>query len=117
VNVDSSRTVSSIVARKAGSSTVFVSDWMSTNSDCPVSSRSKARSMIWLALPASPTAVSFSSASCTGIANERARAAITNVSHPKMAVFRCAALQRPMRAARFLEGWRGDIGPVLSSRS
>ena len=89
-----------IVARNAGSSTVLVSDWMRTNSPWPVSSRSKPASMILLARPASPTAASFLSMTCIGNAMLREKARITNASHPKMAVLRCAALQRPMRAAR-----------------
>ena len=38
-----------------------------------------------------------------------AKATITNASHPKMAVLRWAALQRPMRAARLRDCLSGDM--------
>jgi hypothetical protein len=37
------------------------------------------------------------------------RAATTNASQPKTAVFQWLALQRPMRAAMLFERFRGDI--------
>jgi hypothetical protein len=65
------------------------------------------RSMICSARPDSPGAVSSSSSCFVPMALPSMTATTTNASHPKIAVFRCAALQRPMRAARFWDLARG----------
>ena len=98
-----------IVARNAGSSTVFVFDWMTTSSPWPSLSRSNPASRIWLALPASPTAASFFSIICIGATIPIANEAITNASQPNVAVFQWLALQRPIRAAMLLDCFRGDM--------
>ena len=49
--------------------------------------------------PDSPGPGALGSTLLTPIAVPRPKATITNASQPKVAVFQCAALQRPMRAA------------------
>src|SRR6185312_11285002 len=42
-----------------------------------------------------------------------AKAATTNASQPKIAVFRCFALQRPIRAAMLVLRFKGDMRCLL----
>ena len=53
-------------------------------------------------MPDSPTNVVSSSGALTPIALPITSESTTKASHPKMAFFRCWALQRPIRAAKFL---------------
>ncbi len=89
-------TTSSTAAANAASSTVSVSLCTRTLSSA---GRSKPSSRIVAIRPDSPGAPS--SSSCfVPIAPPIATAATTNAIHPTVAVFQCAALQRPVRAAR-----------------
>src|SRR5262245_46277050 len=65
--------------------------------------------MMWSATRASPTFVSFWSIVRIPTALPIANDATTNASQPKIAIFRCLALQRPMRAAMLVLCFRGDI--------
>ena len=65
--------------------------------------------MILFALPASPTAASFFSIICIGNRIPIANDATTNASQPNVAVFQWRTLQPPIRAAMFLDCFRGDM--------
>src|SRR5687767_3623225 len=103
---------SSIAARNAGSSVVVVLDWTRTNSTCSSAFFGKASSMILSAVRASPTFSSLSSRYLVPTAPPMTTAAITNASQPKVAVFQWLALQRPIRAARLFERFKGVISGV-----
>ena len=99
-------------ARNAGSDAVCVFDCTSTYSLCSSSLKPASR-MMWSALRASPTLTSFWSIVTMPTAVPIANDAITNASQPKMAVLRCFALQRPIRAAMFVLCFRGDMRVLL----
>ena len=107
-NASSVFVTSVITARKAGSLAFSVFDWMSTIS--PISSLvcGKPASMILSACRASPTLVSLVSRYFVPTALPITKDAMTNASQPKTAVFQWLALQRPMRAAKLFECFRGD---------
>ena len=65
--------------------------------------------MMWSAFRASPTFMSFGSIVFMPTALPTTTDATTNASHPRMAVFLCLALQRPIRAAMFVLCFRGDM--------
>jgi hypothetical protein len=73
--------------------------------------------MICSARPESPASASAGSRDFVPITLPSATATNTNASHPKIAVFRCAALQRPMRAARFWDLARGVMSSFRDSVS
>ncbi len=93
--------MSRTAARKAGSVAFSVLLWTKT---CSPATSGKALSTIFVARPESPTPRSFSASVCVPTLPPIMKATMTNASHPKMAVLRCAALQRPARAAKFLAG-------------
>ena len=64
--------------------------------------------MILSACRASPTLVSLVSRYFVPTALPITKDATTNASQPKTAVFQWLALQRPMRAAKLFECFRGD---------
>ena len=91
---------SSIVALNPGSSTVELSLWIRTISSVgriPASSRIRSASPALPAIWSTLESVSFFS---TPLAI-RPKIATTKTSHPRMAVLRCAALQRPSFEAMF----------------
>jgi hypothetical protein len=61
------------------------------------------------ARPDSPAPVSNSLSCFVPAAVPAAKAITMNASQPKIAIFRCWALHRPIRAAMFLEGFCGLI--------
>ena len=88
-----------MVARNAGSATVSVLLWTRT-----FSSAGCEKPALWriaCARDASPVAFSASDSLTTPAALPIATDAITNAIHANVAVFQCAALHRPARAARF----------------
>ena len=95
--VETRATTSSTAAAKVGLFTVSVSLWTRTLSSA---GETKPSSRIVAIRPDSPGAPS-SSMCFVPIAPPIATAATTNAIHPAVAVFQCAALQRPVRAARF----------------
>ena len=103
---DTRRTTSSTAVRKAGSSAVSV--LLSTSTVSPAG-WSNASSRILAARPDSPGRVSLSPSCLVPIAPPITTAATTNASQPKIAVFRWRALQRPIRAAMLVLGFKGDI--------
>src|SRR5262245_31262706 len=97
-----------MTATKAGSSAFSLLDLMSTISPCSSLADGKPDSISWSAFLASPTFVSVVSRNVVPKLLPRITAAITNASHPKVAVFQWLALHRPMRAAMLVERLRGD---------
>ena len=99
-------TTSSTAAAKAGSLMVSESLWTRTLSPAGWSNSS------WRSLstrPDSPTPDVACSILVVPLRMPAANATTTNASQPKMAVFRCCALQRPIRPAR-LVGFLGSSG-------
>ncbi len=84
---------SSIVARKAGSSTVVVVERTRTSSPRPFLSWGKAALTILSALRDSPTPVSLRSMAFMGETMPIPKARTTNPNQPKMATLRWRALQ------------------------
>src|SRR5262245_25340775 len=78
------------------------------------SSLKPASSMMRSAFAASPTAASDCLISVIGICIEMKSDTATRAIQPNTAVFQWFALQRPIRAARFLDCFRGDISFLLS---
>ena len=64
--------------------------------------------------PDSPEPDAFGSIVFVPIRFPSANETATNASHPKVAVFQWEALQRPIRAARFLLFLAGDTAVLLS---
>ena len=89
------------------------SDSLSTKTDSSTVSSKPPRSMICSARRESPASASAGSRVLVPITLPSARATNTKASHPKIAIFRWAALQRPMRAARF---WDLASGVMASFR-
>ena len=110
----------SVAARRATTSSTTAlnsgldarSDSFSTNTDSSTVSPKPPSSTICSARPASPASASAGSRDLVPITLPSATATNTKASHPKIAVLRWAALQRPMRAARFWDLARG----VMASR-
>src|SRR5262245_1144180 len=73
-----------------------------------------ASSMIRSAFADSPTAASDCLIWLIGICIEMKTETATKASQPKTAVFQWLALQRPIRAARFFDCFKGDISFLLS---
>src|SRR6476646_11123354 len=96
-----------IARRNAGASVVILVLRISTLSlaGCLNSAAS-----VFITCPDSPDPDAFGSIVFVPIALPIANDAITNASHPKVAVFQCEALHRPIRAAKCLDFPRGVIG-------
>ena len=107
------RTTSSTAARKAGSS---------ARASCSRRAPSRRRAARTPRRGSGPPGrtrrgrVSLSSSCFVPIAPPITTAATTNASHPKIAVFRWRALQRPIRAAMLVLGFKGDIAWSLLFR-
>src|SRR5690349_17778645 len=72
--------------------------------------------MMCCAFADSPTAASACLISVVVTFMETNTETATRASHPKTAVFQWLALQRPMRAAMFLDCCKGDISFLLSAQ-
>ena len=90
-------TTSSTAALKAGLLASSVRLWISTNSSA---GRSKFSARIFSIRPDSPGIPSLGPSCFVPTTPPTTSAAMTNASQPKVAVFQCEALQRPVRAAR-----------------
>ena len=98
---------STTAARNAGSLIVLVLLCTTTISPIGCVCGKPAFCRMWSPVRASPTFVSFLSMFFVPTMFPRKRAATTNASQPKTAVFQWLALQRPMRAAMLFDLARG----------